>query len=198
MKLTSLLIFCFLTAKLGAATLTVPQLAEPLFADNEGSATEPLPGPASAGDDFRIFRLTLSFAASPSNCVQVALGCDNLPSDGLLAAEETSVILGYDCGEWFLRPAGLRERFTVPATPGLTKRNLSLSIRFDSVGVPLALACEADNVPISFTRLSLPPLPAWLNPEAWDTLRVTTRGDATPSGALRAIFAKDGAVITIK
>ena len=79
MKLTSLLIFCFLTAKLGAATLTVPQLAEPLFAG-----------------------------------------------------------------------------------------------------------------------LSFPPLPAWLNPEAWDTLRVTTRGDATPSGALRAIFAKDGAVITIR
>ena len=47
------------------------------------------------------FRFALSFAGTPSNNVEVALGVD-ANSDGMLSAGETELVVGWDCGHWFL------------------------------------------------------------------------------------------------
>ena len=53
-------------------------------------------------DEGRRIRLTLDFEATPSNCVQVAFGNDWNGSENL-EPEETELIVGCDCGEWFVR-----------------------------------------------------------------------------------------------
>ena len=47
---------------------------------------------------------SLELAASPTNNVEVAIGCDE-DEDGLLSLDETALTVGYDCGEWFVRSA---------------------------------------------------------------------------------------------
>ena len=47
---------------------------------------------------------TLELQASPSNNVEVAIGCD-ANGDGHLSLDESGLTVGYDCGEWFVRSA---------------------------------------------------------------------------------------------
>ena len=44
---------------------------------------------------------SLEIEASPTNNVEVAIGCD-ADEDGLLSLDETALMVGYDCGEWFV------------------------------------------------------------------------------------------------
>ena len=46
----------------------------------------------------------LELQASPSNNVEVAIGCD-ADGDGHLSLDESGLTVGYDCGEWFVRSA---------------------------------------------------------------------------------------------
>ena len=47
---------------------------------------------------------SLELQASPSNNVEVAIGCD-ADEDGVLSLAESALTVGYDCGEWFVRSA---------------------------------------------------------------------------------------------
>ena len=47
---------------------------------------------------------SLELAASPTNNVEVAIGCD-ADEDGSLSLDEAALTVGYDCGEWFVRSA---------------------------------------------------------------------------------------------
>lgn len=67
------------------------------FADAESSASVPIPT-----DEGRLLRLTFAFVPSPTNAVQVALGNDD-NRDENLEPEETRLVVGCDCGEWFAR-----------------------------------------------------------------------------------------------
>lgn len=52
------------------------------------------------------FVYTLFFNATPSNNVEMAFGRD-ADKDGLLSEDEIGMIVGWDCGEWFLRDVGM-------------------------------------------------------------------------------------------
>ena len=182
----------------GAVTLDVPLQTEPLSADREISSDAALPDAGAAGRGFRVFKLTLAFAASPSNNVQAAFGRDNLPADGALAAEETDFIVGWDCGEWFLRPRGLAERFAVPAAATNGPHTLTAVVRVDGRGAPVSAAFADGGAPVVFPGLALPPLPEWLTPSRWDMLRATSRGPDSAEGSVRAVFARDGATVTVR
>ena len=47
---------------------------------------------------------SLELEASPTNNVEVAIGCD-ADEDGSLSLAEAALTVGYDCGEWFVRSA---------------------------------------------------------------------------------------------
>jgi hypothetical protein len=179
-----------------ATTLDVAQLPAPVFADKEVSGDAALP--ASRLDRLRVFRLEMTFASTPSNNVQVAFGRDNRPADGMLAAEETDFIIGWDCGEWFIRPQSLRERFTF--TPAVTNgtRTLTASIRVTPAGVFQTPVFEDGGTAFTFTGLALSPFPDWLKPDLWTHLRVTVRGADVPEEDIKAKFAPDGVVVTIR
>lgn len=179
----------------GAATLEVPRLPEPATADREVSATHALP--AAPGGP-RVFRLELVFEATPSNHVQVCLGRDTAPADGALDAGETDLAIGWDRGGWFLSPRGLRARHAVPAASSNGTQRLTALIRVTASGVCLPPAFTDRDGAVAFAGLPQPPLPEWLRPGTWDTLRVTARGADAPQERIKTVFAPDGARITIK
>jgi hypothetical protein len=198
MKMRSLpyLAMALLPLCAAAVSLDVAQLPTPVFADREVSGDAALP--ANRLEKLRVFRLEMTFASTPSNNVQVAFGRDNRPADGRLAAEETDFIIGWDCGEWFIRPQGLRERFVfAPAVTNGT-RTLTASIRVTSTGVFHSPVFADNGTAFGFAGLVLTPFPDWLKPDLWTHLRVTVRGADFPAENIKAVFASDGARIIIK
>ena len=181
-----------------AATLDVPRLPSPVFADREVSGDATLP--TGIQDDLRRFRLELSFDATPTNNVQVAFGRDAEPLDGALAAEEAAFIIGWDSGEWFLRPAGLKERFVHAPADGQTprQRNLRAAIRVNTQGTPTAVEFSDDAGAFAFDGLPPVPTPLWLTPDNWNLLRVTVRGVAVAEEDVRVRFLPDGATIILR
>ena len=193
-----LLFSATLAATAPALTLDVPRLPSPTFADREVSGDAAIP--ANVRDNLRRFRLELAFDATPSNNVQVAFGRDAEPLDGKLAAEETAFIVGWNSGEWFLRPAGLKERFVHAPADGQTpqRRTLRAAIRVNTQGIPTAVEFSDDAGAFAFTGLSLDPLPSWLAPENWDLLRVTVRGAAIAEEDVIVRLLPDGATIILR
>jgi hypothetical protein len=179
-----------------AATLDVPRLPEPAFADREASAAHALP--AGRKDGLRTFRLELSFGATPSNNVQAAFGRDGVPADGALDAGETDLIIGWDRGEWFIAPRGLRGRHAAPAATSNGLQRLTALIRVTGAGVCLPPSFADRDGAVVFAGLPADPFPEWLRPDAWDTLRVTARGADAPLESVRAVFAADGALLKLR
>ena len=91
----------FIASAVIAAERTLPTPPPSAYADGESSVNVPLPT-----TEGRHINLTLAFDPSPSNAVQVAFGRD-VDADGDLAPEETELIVGCDCGEWFSREEGV-------------------------------------------------------------------------------------------
>ena len=196
----SLFLFSLSLSALSAAavTLDVPRLSDPAYLNWEVSADTALP--ANRTDNLRVFRLELTFNATPSNNVQVAFGRDTLPEDGFLEVEETDLILGWDCGEWFLRPQGLRERYAFPSAVTNGTHTLTASIRVNTQGVPQsAVFTDRDGAgEFPFPGLTLAPFPEWLNPGLWTHLRVTARGSSATNETVSVRFLPDGAMIFIR
>ena len=179
-----------------AVTLDVARLPGPVFADGEVSAGAALP--AGRTNDLRTFRLEMTFDATPSNNVQVAFGRDNRPADGALAAEETDFIVGWDCGEWFLRPQGLMERFVFTPETTQGRRTLTMEIPVTPPGAPKSVTFKDGADAFTFEGLTLSPCPGWLNPGRWTHLRVTVRGADVAAEDVRARFLQDGARIILR
>ena len=79
----------------------IPALPQSEFADMEVSTNFAF---SVGGGSNRRLAFSLELQASPSNNVEVAIGCD-ADNDGRLSLDETALAVGYDCGEWFVRSA---------------------------------------------------------------------------------------------
>jgi hypothetical protein len=181
-----------------AVTLDVARLPGPSFADREVSSDTALP--ANRLDLLRTFRLEMTFYSTPSNNVQAAFGRDAMSADGALSSEETDFIIGNDCGEWFLRPQGLKEWYTFTPADAQTSRTrtLTASIRVDAQGIPKTVSFTDDAGAFTFQGLTLSPVPQWLRPDLWTCMRVTTRGYTGTNETVRARFLQDGARIILR
>ena len=82
----------------GVAVETLPQSD---YADIEVSTNIPF---AVSFDTMSRMNFSISLEASPSNCVEAAIGTDT-DNDGNLSPEETDYTVGYRCGKWFQRDA---------------------------------------------------------------------------------------------
>ena len=81
-----------------ALAVEVAALPEAEFADTEVSTNFSFAVGAVAN---RKLVFTLELQASPSNNVEVAIGCD-ADGDGHLSLDESDLTVGYDCGVWFV------------------------------------------------------------------------------------------------
>ena len=82
-----------------AAGIAVGPLPAPDYADTEVSTNFAF----SVGEgQSRGIVFTVELQATPSNNVEVAIGCDT-DGDGSLSVDESELCVGYDCGTWFVR-----------------------------------------------------------------------------------------------
>ena len=78
--------------------IEVSPLPDATFPDTEVSTNVAFAVGAHAN---RKLVFTLELQASPSNNVEVAIGCD-ADGDGHLSLDESDLTVGYDCGVWFV------------------------------------------------------------------------------------------------
>ena len=105
----------YLLAVLVAASsfaVEVPALPGEEFADTEVSTNVALAVGAARN---RRLVFSVELQASPSNNVEVAVGCD-ADADGRLSLAESALVVGYDCGEWFVRSAAKDSAEIVPVS----------------------------------------------------------------------------------
>lgn len=117
------------SAALGATPLSLPSPPASAYADTESSVTHAFTG----WDDLtRFFTLSLEVETNSNTCVQVALGSDR-NADNNLAPEETDLIVGFDCGTWFIRneKSTTHETFAVETDSSLCSRRFNLKPYFD-------------------------------------------------------------------
>ena len=81
--------------------IEVPALPEATFPNAEVSTNFTFAVGAFAN---RRLVFSLELQATPSNNVEVAIGCD-ANGDGRLSLDESDLTVGYDCGDWFVRSA---------------------------------------------------------------------------------------------
>jgi len=163
----------------------------PLPEHDDGEAAAETLTPVMGGKD-RTLRLTLSFEATPTNSVEVALGAgpDPLDPDG------TAMVIGWDCGEWFVAGDKLRQRLAVaaadPTVAGL--RTLTVTVRLGPGGRAEAFEERpgAGRTPVAFGGA----LGAWAGPSGWDTLRVVSRGGADAAAEVK--FFADGSAVIVR
>ena len=196
MRHTVLLSLSLSALSAAAVTVDVPRLPAPAHANWEASADTAIP--TNTTDNLRVFRLEMTFSATLSNNVQVAFGRDKLPADGFLEVEEADLILGWDRGEWFLRPRGLRERYAFPSAVTNGTRTLTADIRVSPQGAPRSVTFKDDEGVFTFAGLTLTTIPDWLTPGQWTNLRVTARGATETNEIVSAKFMPDGARIILR
>ena len=141
-----------------------------LFADTEASTNVP---PPACGGDPHVFGFTLEFNGTASNAVDVAFGVD-VDGDNVLAPEETRLVMGWDCGEWFMRNETGGEEMIAPASVVAGPQSLRVSIRAGRGGRVSAVDIRADDVPLFAALSSVPP--AWLHDCSWNLCRIASHG----------------------
>ena len=99
-------------AVLFASAVEVGALPGAEFADTEFSTNVALSVGASKN---RRLVFSVELQASPSNNVEVAVGCD-ADADGRLSLAESALVVGYDCGEWFVRSAAKNDAEVGPVS----------------------------------------------------------------------------------
>ena len=113
---------CLLVVLVSACSFAVEVGALPRaeFADTEVSTNVAL-AVGAAGNRSLVFWVELQ--ASPSNNVEVAVGCD-ADADGRLSLAESALVVGYDCGEWFVRSAAKDDAEVIPVSDAGTFRRV--------------------------------------------------------------------------
>lgn len=159
-----------------ASAAPLPPLPVPAFADTEVAVCRPLEltRPSVRGVD-----ISLSFAGTPSNCVEIAFGRDT-DGDGYLSFEETGVRIGWDCGWRFVECVRTGERLEEPASDVVdgTVRTLrwACAVRRRALR---GLSVTDGGIP-AFPSLAAAP-PGWAYDPDWDMVRLSARGAVSPN-----------------
>lgn len=163
------LLFGSSLAALGMVTGPV-RLGSSQYADTEVSTNVAF---AAWTERMFAFEYELDFDGTPSNNVQVAFGID-ADGDRILSPEEERLVVGWDCGEWFMR--NVVEGIDLAQVP-LADHGPQLfrfSLRFGSDGSFGPLDIRDGGAP-TFRALATEP-PGWLHDRQWNLCRVTARG----------------------
>ena len=135
------------------------------------------------------FRFTLSFAGTPSNNIEVALGVD-VNSDGMLSAGETELVVGWDCGRWFLWDFATGTRHWSEPSGGGTHR-IDWTAALDAANAATRIAAVFDGGKL-FTTITDSMTP-WLHNPAWNIMRLT--GRCTDELEETFVLAPDGTIL---
>jgi len=175
----------------------VPKVPVSLFSDEESSKDQNFQ--SNLPNRSRTFKVEMSLNVTLTNNIQIAFGMDSVHEDGKLAAEETDMIIGWDCGKWFLSPKGLRIRYDSVVTNLVAgQRTLKASIEIYPNGEPKEIIFNDNGQTFSFVDFNLKDNVSWLKPDNWSLLRVTTRGEDVSNEDVRIKFTNDATLIIIQ
>ena len=153
-------------AAFGVAVETLPQSE---YADTEVSTNIPF---MVSFDAMSRMNFSISLDASPSNCVEAAVG-EDANADGNLSPEEAAYTFGFDCGRWFVRSLIDDQEERLPAP-----------VREDADGTVRA---EKSFV-LKKRRLD----------ESWNLVKVTRRGVAEIGEVVLTEGKKPGAALIVR
>ena len=163
------LLFGSSLAALGMVTGPV-RLGSSQYADTEVSTNVAF---AAWTERMFAFEYELDFDGTPSNNVQVAFGID-ADGDRILSPEEERLVVGWDCGEWFVRNVAEETTFAQTPLADDGPQLFRFSLRFGWDGSFGLLDIRDGGTP-TFRSLAGEP-PAWLHDRRWNLCRVTARG----------------------
>ena len=147
-------------------------LPSPASVDTEVSAHHRLEQPVFGlrGRDFR-----LDFSGTPSNNVEVAFGRD-ADGDGSLAPLETDIVIGWECGRYFIERFRTGERID-ETNVGTNGDIRSLAWHYDvrKGGEVFKAFTATSEAATAFASVSAN-APAWLYDRNWNLMRLTARG----------------------
>lgn len=168
MKTLLLTAFAAFAAAADAANLTTGPLPRSEYADTEMSTNFPF----ALSSYVRDFRLSVELTATPTNNVQVAFGCD-ADEDGVLALAETDLIVGWDCGAWFVKSPDVATTLSSAPVTSASRKVLSWIARVRHRALREWSVTE-NGVPLFASAADSPE--AWFYNPSWNCLRVTVRG----------------------
>ena len=179
MALAALLAPCAAVAE----RLVALPVAMPEFADTEVTTNIPV---NVSRFDVQLLDVSVELCATPSNNVQVAFGRD-ADGDGVLAPEETDLVLGWDCGRWFAEEVATGARaFAEDDAPATGNRFLRWRAELDGVGGVSRLAVTNTSGD-AFAELSVA-RPGWACRSSWNLMRLTRRGTDVPTECFDVSF----------
>ena len=159
-----------------------------------GEAVEAVTNVAFAvgADAPRRILLELALAATPSNDVEVAFGYD-ADQDGILAAEESGLTVGWDCGAWFVRNDCSGELVLENDDDA---QSLELSFAVNPDGKLVSLTAHAAEVSV-FAGVNLSQFVQRLDP-GWNLARVIVRGQGLAQETIAAKALKIGNAVRVR
>ena len=182
---TFCILLCVLTSMLFALPPVRPVLPSVEYLDTETVTNVPF---TAWQDHLRHFTFNLAFNATPSNNVEMAFGTDGstgttgiLPvEDGALSPDECGLMVGWDCGAWFVEDGATGERVTAAPAGGCGAHEFVVHVRLARGGV-IGDVRFLDNGTEVFTGLAASK-PPWLHASGWNRLRLVGRGDNVRAG----------------
>ena len=153
-------------------TRTMPVLPPPVFADTEVSACHQL---NQSGEAVNRLDFHLDFNGTPSNNVEVAFGTD-ANGDRSLSLDETDVVIGWECGRYFIERYRTGDRFD-EASVGTNGVARSLDWHYLVKNERRTVKCFAatNETGAVFANLSAS-APDWIYNGNWNLMRLTARG----------------------
>ena len=135
----------------------------------------------------RHFTFKLAFNGTPSNNVEMAFGTDRITGteilpveDGALTPDERDLVVGWDCGAWFVENGATGERVTAAPAGGCGAHELAVRVRIDHQGTVDDVRF-LDNGMEVFAGLAASK-PPWLHSSEWNRLRLVGRGENVRAG----------------
>ena len=183
-----------------AVNVIIPNMPDSEFTDNEASVNAVIP--EIFDKHSKTFKFSLTLNATLSNNVEIAFG-QAVPGDisvntPNLTHAETDLIVGWDCGRWFLRPKGLREFYYSSVTNFVAGgRTMSCVLNIDSEDNLYSMSFKDGESSFTFQGLAVSNSVDWLKPTEWDLLRVVSRGDDTDAENIKVSFNGNKTLIII-
>lgn len=161
----------FLCWAISAAVFALPPVRPVLPPVGHGDAESATNVPFAAWQEYAgKFRVSLTCRTTPTNNVQMAFGTD-ADGDGVLSLEESDLLVGWDCGAWFVQ-SGFDGGRVESAGGADGAQTLSYEASLDPrTGAPVSAAAVVDGA-AAFPGVDA----AWLHRGGWNMLRLTGRG----------------------
>ena len=179
------LLVCAITLSVLGLPPVRPVLPPVAYLDTETVTNVPF---TACQKHLRHFTVKLAFNAMPSNNVEMAFGTDGSigttgvspVEDGELSPDECDLVVGWDCGAWFVEDGATGERVTAAPIGGYGAHEFILRVRLRRDGT-IDDVCFFDNGAEVFSELAASK-PPWLHASGWNRLHLVGRGENVRAG----------------